>query len=157
MNSSVIDDGGSAITASGFEYGTSVGNLSSSIGNAVTLPALTATLNDLAPGTYYYRAFATNGIGTVYSSEQSFQINEIPIDPTIITGVVRYQGEPVQGATVYAFLKSDITVQETVQTDAFGVYLFDSLDPGEYLVFTLFDDNGETRRSTVKIFTVTSN
>ena len=47
--------------------------------------AFTSSLTGLSPGTkYYYRAYATNGIGTGYGEEFSFQTVAIP-SPDIIT------------------------------------------------------------------------
>ncbi|MEO7309517.1 MAG: hypothetical protein ABIX01_03905 [Chitinophagaceae bacterium] len=79
-----ISDGGTtAVSASGFCYGTSL-NPTLSDGVASTLPVTTSgsftlPISGLSAGTLYHvRAYATNGAGTVYGSDQTFTTNAVP-------------------------------------------------------------------------------
>jgi hypothetical protein len=72
---SIVSDGGSAITISGFCYST---NQSPTLSDSYTTDgALTGTFNSLitnltSNSTYYVRAFASNSIGTAYGNQVSF-------------------------------------------------------------------------------------
>ena len=71
----VLSDGGLTVTARGVAYGTSAGPTVSGTtasGGSGT-GTFTADLTGLNPGiTYYYRAYATNALGTDYGPERSF-------------------------------------------------------------------------------------
>ena len=78
VGGNVTADGGSSVLSKGVVYGTSTGptlansviNLGSGVGS------FSGTISGLSPGTvYYFRAFATNGIGTAYGNEYSFSTN----------------------------------------------------------------------------------
>jgi hypothetical protein len=77
LRGSVSGDGGANITERGFVYSTSQsptisnGNKKSINGG---LGSMSTTLNDLAEGTYYVRAFATNSVGTSYSNSVTIDI-----------------------------------------------------------------------------------
>lgn len=72
LRGNVSGDGGANITERGFVYST-VQSPTISSGNKKTinggLGSMSTTLNDLAEGTYYVRAFATNSVGTSYSNQ----------------------------------------------------------------------------------------
>ena len=71
VSGNVTSDGGAAVTERGFVYGTSANPTIS--GNKVTSGTGTGTFSGvtpaLSPGTYYFRAYATNSTGTSYGSE----------------------------------------------------------------------------------------
>lgn len=71
-NGTVVNDNGFAISARGFVYSSSNSNptLSDSVlPVAGTLGSLTGTIGSLSTGVlYYYRAYATNSIGTGYGA-----------------------------------------------------------------------------------------
>ena len=72
----VTSDGGSAVTARGICWSTSqnptIANSSFTL-NGSGNGAFSSTLSGLTPNTtYYYRAYATNGIGTAYGNQISF-------------------------------------------------------------------------------------
>lgn len=79
--------GCTAVSAYGFEYSTT-NNFTPGSGTVVTTSnlnagAFSAALSGLSPVTvYYYRAFATNGGGTAYGSQQSFTTLPVPISLT---------------------------------------------------------------------------
>jgi hypothetical protein len=80
LRANITSDGGSAVTASGFVYSTTNNPLLSGVGviDSTTTPviasgAFTITPAGLTPATkYYYRAYATNSVGTGYSQLDSF-------------------------------------------------------------------------------------
>ena len=84
---SVTATGCTAITAYGIEY-SSTDNFTPGSGIQVASSnlssgAFSAALSGLTPTTiYYYRAYATNGGGTAYGSQQSFTTAAVPISLT---------------------------------------------------------------------------
>jgi gliding motility-associated-like protein len=71
----VTSDGLAAggVTARGLAWGTSPGPLAPGTAGGSGVGAFTTNLSGLTPGTtYYYRAYATNSIGTSYGAELSF-------------------------------------------------------------------------------------
>lgn len=77
--STIISDGGDMLIGLGFCYSTTNPNPTTSdttIGGVSLGGDLTATLTGLSPMTrYYIRAYATNSVGTGYSSVTSFETN----------------------------------------------------------------------------------
>jgi hypothetical protein len=75
-NGTVNSAGGSAVSARGFVWSSSTLNptlADSSVSAGSGTGAFTATMNGLtASTTYYYRAYATNSIGTAYGDMISF-------------------------------------------------------------------------------------
>ena len=74
LNGSISDDGGDAITATGFRWGQAA-NLSDAqdLAGSTTSGSFTGSLTGLAAGTtYYFTAFATNGEGTAHGDTLSF-------------------------------------------------------------------------------------
>ncbi|MBR4583614.1 MAG: hypothetical protein IKO34_07375 [Bacteroidales bacterium] len=74
INGNVTSNGGETLTECGFIYGTSANDMSQSVlardGINVNL---TANITGLAPTTtYYYKAYATNSVGTAYGEVRSF-------------------------------------------------------------------------------------
>lgn len=83
LKGNVSGDGGATITERGFVYST-VQSPTTSKGTKKTIDGLlgsmSTTLNDLAEGTYYARAFATNSVGTAYSNQVTIEI--VVVDTT---------------------------------------------------------------------------
>jgi hypothetical protein len=74
----VTSNGGSAITAEGVAYGTSTAPTTGTSDGTAT--PFTSSLTGLTPGTtYYYRAYATNSVGTSYGTEMSFTTSAPPV------------------------------------------------------------------------------
>ncbi len=85
LNGNITSDGGSTITAKGFQYGTSADNLTSSVTLGIGAGAISTTLSDLNDNTaYFYRAYASNTQGTAYGEIKSFTTVEI-VRPSITT------------------------------------------------------------------------
>ena len=72
----VTDDGGEAVTDRGFVYGASTGPTVSGlkVASGTGTGSFSAVTPSLAPGTYYFRTYATNDEGTSYGSETSLNI-----------------------------------------------------------------------------------
>ena len=86
LNGNVTVDGGATVTARGFVYGTSASNLSqneqSGTGTGNFMKALTGLSHST---TYYYKAYATNSVGTSYGEVMTFTTIAVSL-PTITTG-----------------------------------------------------------------------
>lgn len=97
LNGEVTSDGGSPITERGIVYGTSSSPL---ISGTKVVAAATATFSattpTLTPGTYFLRAYATNGVGTSYGTEVEIEILGPPVDNTAPT---LSSSSPSNGAT----------------------------------------------------------
>ncbi|MBE7497840.1 MAG: hypothetical protein HS117_23085 [Verrucomicrobiaceae bacterium] len=91
-----------------FEYGTTTayGNntLQSSIGNGGEPVLSQQTLTGLLPGTlYYYRAVASNGLGTTYGTDMTFTTQFLP--PVAVTGGAVAVG--TTGATLHGTVNAN--------------------------------------------------
>ena len=85
LNGNITSDGGSTITAKGFQYGTSPDNLANSVSLGIGVGALTTTISNLDDNTtYYYRAYASNTQGTAYGETKTFTTVEI-VAPSVVT------------------------------------------------------------------------
>ncbi len=85
LNGNITSDGGSTVTAKGFQYGTSADNLAGTITLGIGAGAISTTLSDLTDNTtYFYRAYASNTQGTAYGEIKSFTTVEI-LAPTVVT------------------------------------------------------------------------
>ncbi len=86
LEGSLTANGCSPVTAYGFEYSTTPGFSGGTVAASTNLSGtdFSAGISSLAPSTtYYYKAFATNGGGTVYGIERSFTTSALP--PATIT------------------------------------------------------------------------
>ncbi|MBR3797589.1 MAG: hypothetical protein IKK36_01555 [Bacteroidales bacterium] len=73
LNGSVTSDGCATVTASGFVYGTNQNNLTTNVSCGTGTGSMTYTLTGLTQGTtYYFKAYATNSVGTSYGEVKSF-------------------------------------------------------------------------------------
>ena len=77
-------DGLSSVTERGFVYGTSVSPIISN--NKILIGSGTGVFSGTSPtlssGTYYFRAFATNSVGTTYGAQTSVTIVARSLSPT---------------------------------------------------------------------------
>jgi len=79
LNGNIISDGGATVTDRGFLYGTSESDLTQTVQSGNGTGRFTANLTDLTSGaTYYYKAYATNSIGTAYGEVVSFTTLSVP-------------------------------------------------------------------------------
>jgi hypothetical protein len=91
LDANIIDDGGSAITASGIVYSTTPapviggpGVADSTTNPVVTNGPFSMNVSGLTLSTtYYYRAYAINAVGTSYSADSTFTTNAAAIVPYI--------------------------------------------------------------------------
>lgn len=81
--SAVVDVGSANVTSWGLEWGTSTGNYTTSqnfTGNEGAAFEFTSNITGLSVGsTYYYRAHATNSVGTAYGAEFPFIFASYPV------------------------------------------------------------------------------
>ena len=85
MGGNVTSDGGATVTARGVAWGTS-SNPTSGTSMGSGTGSYSQTVSGLNPGTtYYYRAYATNSVGTVYGAQYSFATQSGPSNPTSIS------------------------------------------------------------------------
>lgn len=79
----VTSDGGATVTSRGFVFGTISNNLSQTVQSGSGTGNFTTTLSGLSAGTtYYYKAYATNSVGTAYGEQMSFTTNSTPVVST---------------------------------------------------------------------------
>ena len=85
LNGNITSDGGSTVTAKGFQYGTSADNLATSLSLGMGAGTISTALSNLDDNTtYFYRAYASNTQGTAYGETKSFTTVEI-VAPTVVT------------------------------------------------------------------------
>ena len=73
LSGNVSSDGGATITARGFVYGTSANNLTQTVQSGSGTGSYTKTITGLTHSTtYYYKAYATNSVGTSYGEVKQF-------------------------------------------------------------------------------------
>ena len=69
----VTSDGGATVTERGFVYGTSASDLSQAVQSGSGMGSFTKAIAGLtASTTYYYKAYATNSVGTAYGEIKEF-------------------------------------------------------------------------------------
>ena len=88
LGATITGNGGASITASGVTYGTSAsptGNATLTDPLVTSNSAFTVPVSSLSPQTlYYYRGYATNSVGTTYTSDGTFRTLSNP--PTAQAG-----------------------------------------------------------------------
>ena len=73
ISGNVTSDGGLTVTSRGFVYDTNANDLTQTVTSGSGTGDFTKTLTDLtASTTYYYKAYATNAVGTSYGEVMSF-------------------------------------------------------------------------------------
>ncbi len=137
LNGDITSDGGAEITARGFVYATSNTGLIIGATNVtnVTVSGTTGVfekeITGLTAGTkYYYRAYATNSVGTTYGREQSFTTLARPTTSTTaasnitsttatLNGNITSDGGAIITARgfVYAISNTDLIIGTTGVTD----------------------------------------
>ncbi len=75
----ITTDGGASVTVRGLVWGTSTGSSTYSVTTGTGTGTYTSSLTGLSVATtYFVRAFATNGVGTVYGPEVLFNTPSLP-------------------------------------------------------------------------------
>ena len=86
MNGNISSDGGAEVISRGFVYGLNSNNLERSIQCGSVTGNFNKNIAGLSQGTtYYYKAYATNSVGTAYGELMSFKTLALP---TISTGTI---------------------------------------------------------------------
>ncbi len=127
LNGSYINDGGATITEKGFVYSTVQSPTTSNgtkIVDADRSSNMSAAINDLAEGTYYARAFATNSVGTSYSNEEVLNIvvvdtatdtttdDDTQTEHTVVVSLeMSYRQSP--GSSSYVSIQNDGTINHS--------------------------------------------
>lgn len=83
----ISNTGSQEIIQRGFEYGVSSESLNQTEYSLSIINEFSVEIT-LSPGTYYYRAFATNSEGTGYGEITSFIVESISTVPTVVTGEI---------------------------------------------------------------------
>jgi len=109
----ILNNGGALITDRGVcYYSTDPTNktcVSSSTVNPLDIGTFMVNLQSLVPGTtYYIKAYATNAVGTAYSTETSFKTTSLPVVTTTVPSQI--QGRSVSGGGT-VFYVGDMTLQ----------------------------------------------
>ena len=85
LNGEVVSDGGTPVIARGFIYGTSADSLSINVQSGSGAGSFSVNITDLSYSiVYYYKAYATNSVGTVYGDMMTFRTES----PVATTGAV---------------------------------------------------------------------
>jgi len=85
LSGNVTFDGGATVTDRGFLYGTNASNLTQTVQSDSGTGSFTSALTGLTSGTtYYYKAYATNSVGTAYGEVRLF----IPRNSEVTTGTL---------------------------------------------------------------------
>ena len=141
-NATITDDGGQACTVRGFQYNTveypdrDVSETGSFLAGAFTL-----TLTGLTPGqTYYYRAYATNTVGTSYSGWLSF-IATAPTYNVTVGGINRITD-----------IRAESIVVEDVVNDKQNICQLDLIDLSNQGIPATDDEIIITLNSGTKLF-----
>ncbi len=152
----ITDDGGSAITARGVCWSTSQNptvSLDTKTSDGTGDGFFTSSITGLQPGTtYYVRAYATNGIGTVYGSELGFTTTEplIKLDGVftdwndVPTNKLASTTLP-EGASLTALKEMKVCADENF------IYFYLKLDQEQVAPLTIFlntDNNAKTGGNT---------
>jgi hypothetical protein len=107
LSASATSDGGSAITQRGFVYSLTATDGNPGIGNpGVTTSAVAGTtgsfassVTGLSPGaSYSFKAFATNAVGTAYTSVGTFQTLALPVATTAAATSVGLSAATLNGS-----------------------------------------------------------
>ena len=113
----VTSANGSAVSESGFVYGTSSEPTTFSgtkIARSSGVGTFTGTTSQLADGTYYFRAYATNSTGTSYGSQNQVTVTSptITFDSNLGTGTMSSQASRTATAlSANTFERSGLTFQ----------------------------------------------
>ena len=104
LNGNITADGGATVTARGFVYGTSASNLSQNVQSGSGTGSFTKVITGLSHSTtYYYKAYATNAIGTNYGEVKTFTTTAITAPIVQTSGSQEY----VSAALLYGYITSD--------------------------------------------------
>ena len=118
LNGNVTADGGATVTARGFVYGTSASNLSQNVQSGTGTGSFTKALTGLSHSTtYYYKAYATNAIGTNYGEVKQFTTSS-PSMPTVQTNAA--SGITMTGATLNGNVTADGGATVTARGFVYG-------------------------------------
>ena len=118
LNGNVTADGGATVTARGFVYGTSASNLSQNVQSGTGTGSFTKEITGLTHSTtYYYKAYATNAIGTNYGEVKQFTTSS-PSMPTVQTN--NASSITSSGATLNGNVTADGGATVTVRGFVYG-------------------------------------
>lgn len=142
VSGNVTSDGGASVTERGFVYGTSSNPTTSSskVTSGSGTGTFSASTSSLSPGTYYFRAYATNSVGTSYGSQETVVVvgpPEVTFDANGGSGSMSNQSASGSTAlTTNTFTRAEYSFQGW-NTDEFG--LGDQYSDGASFPFTADD------------------
>ena len=133
LHGDLTSAGGAAVTARGFMVGTANPPTVKYPAAGTGLGPFSLQVAGLANGVVYYRAYATNAQGDGVGDVRSFDVGP---EPGVFEGFVRLDGQPVQGAKVYAINVSTGSVAGSATSDAAGRYRITGLASGSQFHLT---------------------
>ena len=171
----VTADGGSAVTARGVAYGTTTDptTAGTKTSDGTGTGTYTSSLTGLTPNTtYYYRAYATNSVGTSYGAEMTFTTSAPPAaattttltsspnptcfgsDVTFTANVVA-NGTPVTTGTV-TFTEKTTVLAADVAVNASGQAIFttSALSAGSHTIVATYNPGSGYLTSMVSVVQV---
>ena len=117
LGGNITADGNGAITESGIYYSTTSGFANGEgtkvVASATSAGTFTTSVSSLtANTTYYFKAYATNSVGTSYTSQASFQTN-LSNRPVITAGKVINSNSTVAFGTVTGTTTCELNIKTT--------------------------------------------
>ena len=154
----VTSDGGSAITARGVCWSTTINPtiLNSKTSDGTSLGSFTSTITDLTNGvTYHIRAYATNCKGTGYGSDipythnptgiENIQTTEISVFPNPITDMLYIEYKNDNYETINIFNSKGVLLAKEKVISPVQQFDFSKYEYGLYIL-EFVKHTGETRR-----------
>ncbi len=139
LNGQVMSDGGQTISERGFCWGTSSESLTNCTAAGDGTGAFSHTLSGLdASTTYYYQAYATNGIGTARGEVRSFT-TEAEVDLTCNHEWVQLWEDGPKWATV--------NIGASSETEAGYYYMWGDTDPNVSCLWSNYPHKGSNKNT----------
>lgn len=123
LNGSITDIGGTSVTVRGFVYGltTSYGATSTESGTFSTGAFLSALSSLTCGSTYHWKGYATNAVGTGYTSDSTFSTSACTVVPPASTGSISGSRPRSSKGTIQPVVTNPPVFFKPVFTQSFGI------------------------------------